>query len=132
MKITNLQLKILDEVVEDYTQLWEIEEVVKIEKEELAPGLSRRIAVAAILDLANQGLIEFFVGTSFGGEEKLLSKHEIPDDLTEDQYWNPELPIRVPSIQVGATQKGMALSYGGPEKRSQALKAEKTEPGEAS
>lgn len=106
MKLTALHREILDLAVEDYYGLWEIEDVVARGLPEPEIARAREVSRSLMLELADGGLIEFYLGTRFAGEERPLAVDEMPDFLVVDRYWDAAGPTSEPHVRIGATKKG--------------------------
>jgi hypothetical protein len=103
--MTDLLQEILSLTADDYTPLWELESVAI----RLEPSLSRSRLSAALLQMASDGLIAFYRGSSYSGEEAELLPAEASAALADDGAWEWRRARPAEFIQVAATGKGRVV-----------------------
>jgi hypothetical protein len=101
-----LRYRILSQLTEDYTGLWELA------KTETAPRLDELIRV---LDgMIKDGLVDLFKGASFSSEERVLPPPQARELIKNRAFWEWSAPERGEHIRALATRAGTKwyMSYG--------------------
>jgi hypothetical protein len=113
MKQLSSKHAILDLAVEDFIGLWEVVAAMR----DLFPGKNeselRGIAFSVVRQLLEDGLITFYRGREFGGEEVILQPEEAHHVLSKDSNWEWNAPTLPEHIRLIATDKGDEAYYSG-------------------
>jgi hypothetical protein len=96
---------------EDYVGFWELLSVAR-EHWPAASGPELRLQVADCLrGLCRDGLIEFFSGDAFSGEERPVPCQKIDAELANASNWDPNSPLSAGHSRYLSTTKGEAAYY---------------------
>lgn len=106
MKLSSLQESILDLATEDLIGFWEIVPSAR----KVWPGVSgeelRARISTALLELLRMGIVEFYVGSVFSGEQVLLPGDRVAGELSEPLNWDEMIPTMERGVRVTATESG--------------------------
>jgi hypothetical protein len=109
MTISPLQRDILEAAVEDYCGLWELIPMARKYYQNKSVLELRDIAKMELQELAEQGLLSFYTGTKFNGEQKLLTTEK--PLLGQPENWDGDLPLDRPTVRFVATSQGEIEFY---------------------
>jgi hypothetical protein len=104
MTPTAIRRRIMSQVTEDLTGLWELPAT------EGAPGVDDLIAVLA--DLIRRNLVTIYTGTRFASEETPLPATAAQKAIRDKHFWDWSAPERGPHLRALATPAGRAWYFG--------------------
>ena len=112
MNAPGLQRSILELATEDFVGLWETLPVAREICQCLAERELRARVSMALLHLMQEGLVEFFAGAHFSGEQAPLSPEAVERELSDPRNWDAQLPPTERHLRFVATELGRDRYFG--------------------